>query len=77
MNGLHNLVVAGKVLYLVRSALQPDSVDVRNQFQCFLGYFGHTGMGRSESEHIRPVHGEDAVLHIPRALERHAAGSRT
>ena len=38
------------------------------------GDLGHTGVGRREGEHLRPVHGEDAVLHIPGALERDAAG---
>ena len=41
-----------------------------------LGDLGHTGMGRSEGKHLRSVHGEDAVLHIPGTLERDAAGLR-
>ena len=74
MNGLHNLVVTGKVLYLVRLSLQPNVVSVRSRTQRLLGYFRHAGVGRSKSEHIRSLHGEDAVLHLPGPLERHAAG---
>lgn len=77
MNGLHNLVVTGKVLYLVRLALKPNVVGTQSHAQRLLGHFRHTGVGRSESEHIRSLHGEDAVLHIPGPLERHAARSRT
>lgn len=50
------------------------SIQIVPEAYRFLGYLGHAGMGRGEGEHIRSVHGEDAVLHIPGALERHAAG---
>lgn len=49
MDGLHNLVVSGKVLYLVRSFLPVFNVEcITNTF--IPGRFGHTRVARHQSK---------------------------
>jgi hypothetical protein len=76
MDGLHNLVVQGKVLYLARRLLRlinglgliPTHV---------LGNFGHTGMGSLQSQHVCSEPWQIALRDIPGCLERHVSPFRT
>ena len=70
MNGLHNLVVAGKVLYLV-SILHTFLGFTRALLtQAIPGHLGHPSMDRREGEQLRAVHGQDTLHHLPRRVER-------
>ena len=52
MNGLHNLVASGKVLYLVSNLIIPSRSVVAEAI--VLGYLGHTSLDRLKGEHLCP-----------------------
>jgi hypothetical protein len=67
MNALHNLVVQGKVLYLVRcitalSVNDPHPHGVK-------GNLGHTGMDRAQSKSICKGPRKDSLLHLSGKME--------
>ena len=71
MNALHNLVIQGKVLYLVRY-FSHLSFDVAYP-HCTIGNLGLAGMDRAQSEPIRERSWKDTILNLPGKMER--AGS--
>ena len=68
MNGLHNLVTSGKVLYLVRlsSHFRPLHYRLTNNT---IGNIRYASMGRLQSEHLCKAHWKDSVRHLSRLLE--------
>ena len=67
MSALHNLVVQGKVLYLVcySSLLCKPHCLTR-----IIGNIKHASMDRAQSESIREGAWEDTVLNLPGKVER-------
>jgi hypothetical protein len=71
MNGLHNLVVAGKVLYLVRahaSYLLPQVMMV-----VCAGYLRRPGVGSLRCQSVRPRPRKDTLCDLSRCLECHVS----
>ena len=68
MDGLHNLVVQGKVLYLVKYSISffPPCKSLIVYFQ---GNFGYSRLDRRSSKSICEVQPKDTVRDLPRCLE--------
>ena len=74
MNGLHNLVTQGKVLYLVRVTFFLSSSE--KVFIILVGNFRYSSLDRLAGKHIREDGGQDAFRCLPGNVERHGSGSR-
>lgn len=75
MNGLHNLVVQGKVLYLVSSIYISAAIYVV-LIERFLGRVGYPRLGRLCGKYLRQTHWQDTVRYLPRCLEYPFQGLR-
>ena len=71
MNGLHNLVVAGKVLYLVCVIIFQMDADTGFEYSAIIGNFRLSSVGGLASKSIRKGPWQVALCHISRGVERH------
>ena len=83
MNGLHALVMAGKVLYLVRPLLPPNSPHSpslshshRPLCAMWAGRVRRARVGRLPRKPVRARPRQDALQRVPGPVERHAARPR-
>jgi hypothetical protein len=76
MNNLHNLVVSGKVLYLVILLLFCGAMSFTQTF-FFLGRLRYSCLGCFSSKPICPRSRQDTILRVPRTLECHGPSFRT
>ena len=74
MDGLHNLVAQGKVLYLVCSIALDDRAT--NNEDCCTGHLRHSCMDRRQGEHVRADGEQDAFRRLPGRVEHPAARLR-
>lgn len=72
MDGLHQLVLSGKVLYLVNSFFsdRPRATPNTPRFLIALGHIGCTGLVCNASERLRQVHWKDTICGLPSRLLR-------
>lgn len=66
MNGLHNLVAQGKVLYLVRLSL---SLTISLMTHNAVGCFRYSRVGCCKGKHLCQAHRQDPLRHLSRWLE--------
>lgn len=76
MNGLHNLVVAGKVLYLVSKC--SEARYYCRIVKCLLGLsyegrIGYAGVGRVPGKPVRQGPRKDTFRHLSRSVECYEA----
>ena len=71
MNGLHNLVVAGKVLYLVRVITFQMVADTGFDYSAIIGNFRLSSVGGLASKSICGRSRQVALRHLSRGVERH------
>ncbi len=69
MNGLHNLVTQGKVLYLVSLVRLRTDCSWRDHSPARTGCFRYPRLGCVQGQHLRQTHREDAIRDISRRLE--------
>lgn len=68
MNGLHNLVASGKVLYVVRDSRLSLTRSL-GRSSSSLGHLRYTSVDRREGQPICQMPGQDTVRDLPRRLE--------
>ena len=73
MNGLHGLLMAGKVLYL--ASISPSSSSHVNLL-LHTGHLRHARLGGLPREPVRARPRQDALQHLPGPVERHDARPR-